>query len=223
MLLESYISTTPLTWLGYATLAIAIVLCGGAFACFNCSLFDLVLNSTLFSMNVLQRAANDLLRTIKEHFSATNDTAINHHILNIRPEYGVDINKIINDITSVFSCMLMDYPVSERPKKCRSPPRKFDVRGWRRRLNARWKKRMIFKLKQVPSNDFPGESSGYSFPGESSSYSNSRTSHLEQLIIKVPQRDTDPNLDKTLPCYPRLRKSIYLKGKADGTRIAHWE
>jgi len=233
--LESYITNT-FTWLSYAILAVAIVLCGGACVCVNCSLLNVVLNFILSSLNILQQTLNEVPKTIKERFSATDDNTINHHILDIKPDYDIDINKIISGIANVFNRVSVEYPVSEKLKKYRSPQPKFDVRGWRRRINERWRKRtkkikslmLGFKDKQVPSDDIPGESeetSGYLFLGggkESSSSSNSRISYSEQLIMQ-PQRDTDPNLNKTRICHTPQRKLICLKAKADGTWITHYE
>ena len=126
-LLESYFSGLSLIQLNYFTLAVAIFIAyGSTFVCVQCSLVNSVLNFTLFCLRILIT----LPQAVEEYLSAGNEAGYNHYILDVRPEYGVDINQIISDILDVLNQDSLDYPVPEKPTKYKSAPRKFDVKGW---------------------------------------------------------------------------------------------
>lgn len=245
-LLEYDVCDIAFTWLNSVILAVAIVtLCGGACVCFDPSLIIVAVDITLFALNTVQRTLNALLQTIKGHFSVGTGAATNHHILNIRPEYGGEFSKLINDIVGVLLSTSFDHRTPEKRRKHRNLPRKFDTKGWRRVLNKRWKTKMerikAFmrailsrqKHKQMAVNSFQGESNIFNTEGnsfrqennsqeesmENSSHSNSRESNLEKFIMPIPQRVTDlTHIRNDQP-----RKITMLKVMPNGKRICHWE
>ena len=232
MLLETYVDTTSLTWLIYVTLAVNIViLCaGGTCVCSHCCAFaNAVFHFVLFCLHTLQRVLTALPQAI-EHLP---EPAVNHYILDLRPEYGVDIKKMISDIVDALNKVSLYYPAPEKPTiKYRNLPRKLDVRGWRRKLNQRWEKKMKFirgvlwhvKHKYVLSNESQNEVEANSQREDTvnNSYSSLRESHSEGFLL-APHRDEDADLHETTLQQGRPHKLTMFKAEPNGELIPHWE
>ena len=194
----------------------------------------------LFCFATLHRALiaplNALPLAPAEQLPAANEPVDNHYILGIRPEYGTDINKMISDIVDVLNRVSLDYPAPERHKKYRRPPSKVDRKGWRYKLNERWKKKMKFiramlRYRDVSNNEFQDDGGrGTSSERESmensyfisvrESYSNSRESHSEKFYVG-PYRDEDDNLNETILFKPH--RVTMLKAMPNGTQVTQWE
>ena len=161
------------------------------------------------------------------------------------PEYNVDIKKIVSDIVDALSKVSLHYPAPEKPTKYRSPPRKYDIRGWRRKLNERWKRKMKFvramlwrfKYQDVSSVESQNEeasaqrevvennrysSSRESHSNSKESCSNSRESHLEEFLC-APDRDEDADLHETILQQGRPHKLAMFKAQPNGKVTPHWE
>lgn len=233
ILLENYLSTTSLTWANYVTLGIAVVVvCGGAFACVQCSLGNAVLNAMLSCLSILRRVLIALPPIVKEYLPAASEAGVNHYILDIRPEYGVDINQIISDIVDVLNQGSLDYSAPEKTTKYRTPLFKFDVKGWRRTLNERWQKirrwktqRKFRKAKRDKAEasyinvcDIEREAHSQRESFKSSNCSNSIESRSEKLILE-PQRDEDNDLDMTILPYNCNVKLSLVYREAGAKRI----
>lgn len=215
-LLERYLSTVSLTWLNYVTLAIAIfVICGGAFVCVHCSP---VVNFVLVCLNALKEIL--ILPPSVEYMPAERELAINHHILSVRPEYGVDISKVISDIIDVLNQAPLEYPTPEKPKKYRTRPHKVDVRGWRHTLNERWKKKMKFMRVKLLQLGIKEKHKKYQDKMIESLSLNTRICQSEEFIL-LPVSDHD---DDVIVCEDKLTRKITLfKATADGIHIPHYE
>ena len=130
--------------LNYLTLAITVVIFGAStIMCVQCSLLNAIINYTLLCHSNLNKAFLTLPQVV-EDLSTRNEAGSSHYILDVRPEYGDDINLIISDILDALKQDALDYSVPDKPTKYKSVPRKFDVKGWRRKLNERWKKKIKF-------------------------------------------------------------------------------
>ena len=228
-----YLSTASLTWANYVTLGIAVIIvCGGAFACVQCSLGIAVLNVMLFCLDTLRQVLITLPPIVKEYFPAASEAGTNHYILDIRPEYGVEINRIISDIVDVLRQGSLDYSAPKKMTKYRTPLFKFDVKGWRRTLNERWQKirrwkkqRKFSKAKRDKAKasyinvcDIEREAYSQRESFKSSSCSNSIESRSEKLILE-PQRDEDNDLDMTILPYNCNDKLSLVYREADAKRI----
>ena len=225
-LLESYNGALSLIQLNYFALAIAIfITCGSAFVCVHCSLVNSVLNFTVFCLRILIT----LPQAVEEYLSARNEVDYNHYILDIRPEYGVDINQIISDILHALNQGSSDYCVPEKLTKYRSAPRKFDVKGWRRKLNERWKKKMKFMRAIILGikykwNDIEYEAFSERESMRSSRYSNE--SRMEKFVLgpEPPERDEDDDLDRTIVYPDHLHKfSCFILEAGKGSSTPDWE
>ena len=233
VLLENYVGTVSL----YVALAVAIfILCGGTCVCGHCcALANALLRFVLPFHHTLQRILIALPQAI-EQLPAVDDQVVNHHILDIRPEYGIDIKKIISDIIDTLNQVSLDYPPPEKPMKYRRLPRKLDVRGWRCKLNVRWKRKMKFiravlwcvNHKDVTINGFQNEIEAEE-DTENNSYSNSRESHINlkencsEEFLLAPHRDEDADLNETTLLQGQPRKLTMFKAKPNGKLTFHWE
>lgn len=254
MLLETYVGTT-VTWLVFVTLAAAIVfLCaGGTCVCSHCccalarAVFHFVNLVAMCWFHILRRISIALSQALEPH-PPENEQIFTHHIWDVEvvPEYNVDIEKIISDIVDALNKVLPHYPVPEKPRKYRSPPRKYDIKGWRRKLNERWKRKMkfvrdvlwCFKYKDVSSVESQNERepSSQREVTENNSYSNSRESrsnsregcsnlwesHSEKFLL-APHRDEDANFHETILQQGQSPKLTMFKAKPNGKLTPHWE
>ena len=257
MLWKHYASTVSLEWLNYVTLATGIViLCGCVFVwscvCTQCCCVSSVASFTKFCLSILKRLLVALPPIIDEYFPAmANGAGINHYILDLRPEYGTEISQIVTDIVGVLQHGLVDYPAPEKHPTHKRLVCKYDVRGWRRKSNERWKKKMMFfrrvgcRHKGTSSNncqdDSESERSGQSEDTESSNQESFSImdSHLsarpEEFVVEaqnsrdkyseefimVPQSE-DSTLEE-ITVYPSMMRKIDLfKEKPDGTLVPHY-
>ena len=225
------------TWLMYIILAIAGILCVHCCLCVDC------LRPFLFTaINALSRfifACRNTLRcllvTLAQTMAHPQPAPVvnHHHILDIRPEYGGDITTMIRDIVNTLQQVSFDYPSPEKLKKHRRLPQKYNTKGWRRKLNERWKKKMKFIRSMllyvkcgsaVSSNDYQDEMEAISWQEyiEHSSYSSFAGEQPLEEFFLAPQRDEDDELDKTILFEGQPRTLTMYKSKPDGTRIPHW-
>ena len=205
---EHDVSTLSRAWLQYVTLAIGtVILCGVVFACSRLCAQWFCINSvvifTKFCLNVLKRSLVSLPPIIK-YLPAANGAGINHYILDLRPEYGTEIGRIITDIVGVLQHSSVDHPAPEEHPNHRRLTCKYDVRGWRRKPNERWKKKMKFfkrvvgRRKNTSSNNHQDESesvtSCQSEDTERNNYSNQQSfstmescfnSSTEEFVMEV--------------------------------------
>ena len=233
-LLESSFSALSLMQLNYLTLVITVVIFGAStIMCVQCSLVNAIINFTFFCLNNLKRIFLTLPQVV-EDLSTRNEAGSSHHILDVRPEYGHDINLIISDILDVLNQDSLDYPVPDKPTKYKSVPRKFDVKGWRRKLNERWKKKMKFirvilmgvkYKKDVSWNDIEQEAVSERETMRSSRSSCTSESCTEKFVFgpKPPVRDEDDDLDVTTVYPDHLHKFSCFVAEADDSRVPDWE
>ena len=259
MLLETYVGTISVTWLVFVALAVAIVfLCaGGTCVCSDCcalsrAVFHLISFVVICWFHILQRISISLSQAL-EPLPAANGQVVNHYIQDIVPEYNVDIKKIVSDIVDALSKVSLHYPAPEKPTKYRSPPRKYDVRGWRRKLNERWKRKMkfvravlwCFKYQDVSSVESQNEreASAQREVIENNRYSSSRGSHSNsrescsnlkescsnsreshlEEFLRAPDRDEDADLHETILQKGRPHKLAMFKAQPNGKLTPHWE
>ena len=244
-LLESSFSALSLLQLNYLTLAITVVIFGAStIMCIQCTLVNAIINFTFLCLSNLKKSFLTLLQVV-EDFSTRNEAGNSHYILDVRPEYGDDINLIISDILDALNQDSLHYPVSDKLTKYKSVPRKFDVKGWRRKLNERWKKKIKFMRaillgakykKDVSWNDIEQEAvierdTEQEAVSERETIRSSRSSGTSEnctekfvLVPKPPVRDEDNDLDVTIVYPDHLHKFNCFVAEADNdSRVPDWE
>ena len=161
-----------------------------------------------------------------------------HHILDTRPEYNdVDINAMIRDIITTLQQVSLDYPSPEKLRKRRRLPHKFNTKGWRRKLNERWKKKLKF-IRSMLSYVRPRgsmscdehqdemEASSQREYIEYGSYSSfiKEEPLEEEFFFLAPLRDEDDDLDETIlygtENHPHTLTMF--KSTPGDTLIPHW-
>ena len=250
MLLETYIGTTSVTWLVFVTLAMVIVfLCaGGTCVCSHCcalarAVLRLISLVVMCWFHVLQRITIALAQA-HEPIPAADEQVVNHYLQDIVPEYNVDIKKIISDTIDALSNykVAQHYPAPEKRTKYRSLPRKYDVRGWRRKLNEKWKRKMKFvravlwHFKYNGMSSVEGEASTEREVTENNSYVSSRESHSNsrkncsnsresrsEEFLPAPHRDEDADLHRTILQQGRPHKITMFKADRNNKLTPHWE
>ena len=227
------------TWLMYITLAITAILCVHCCVCIECCrpLLVKAINALLRFISVCRNALMYLLIALAQAMAHPQPAPVAnlHHILDIRPEYDdIDINAMIRDIITTLQQVSLDYPSPEKLRKRRRLPHKFNTRGWRRKLNERWKKKLKFIRSMLLYVRLRGSVSGHELQdemeassqreyiehGRYSSFTWERP--LEEFHL-APLRDEDDDLDKTILFEGQPHTMTMYKSKPDGTLTPHWK